>query len=92
MATVLAIPTPEKISGAEVTWDEVKWLPCCLTAELQVQGFTLGDMLRLQVNSVINARRASSTDISLCANGQLIGWAEFDTSGEQLALRLTEIA
>jgi len=92
MATVLSLPTPEAVPGSEVSWNEVQWLPCRVSAELSLEGFTLGDVLRLQVGSVINTHRASRMDVSLCVNGELIGWGEFDASGERLAVRMREIA
>jgi flagellar motor switch/type III secretory pathway protein FliN len=68
------------------------WLPCHLTLEIPIVKFTVGDLLRLNKNSVVETACPSTGDIPLRVNGLLIGWSEFEVVGERLAVRITELA
>ena len=92
MATVLAMPKAEPVSISDAGWQEANWLPCKLSVEMPILGFTVGDLLRLEVNSLVDTHIASDTDVPLRVNGALIGWAEFDAAGDRLGVRLTELA
>ena len=82
---------PEAPSPENEAWAEALWLPCQLSFELPIPGFTIGDLLRLQVESVVETQRAEGTDIEVQLNGQTIGWAEFEVVGDRLAFRFTEL-
>jgi flagellar motor switch/type III secretory pathway protein FliN len=73
-------------------WGNLRELPCDLTLELPIPAFSVRDLLRLHVDSVIDTSWNQSTDIPLRANGSLIAWTEFEVVGEKLAVRLTELA
>jgi flagellar motor switch/type III secretory pathway protein FliN len=68
------------------------WLPCQLSLEIPIVNFTVGDLLRLQKDSIVETACLSTSDIPLRANGLLIAWAEFEVIGNRLALRITELA
>jgi len=68
------------------------WLPCQLSLEIPTINFTVGDLLRLQKDSIVETACLSTSDIPLRANGLLIAWAEFEVIGNRLALRITELA
>jgi flagellar motor switch/type III secretory pathway protein FliN len=68
------------------------WLPCQLSLQIPVVNFTVGDLLRLSKESIVETACASTDDIPLRANGLLIAWSEFEVIGERLALRITELA
>jgi flagellar motor switch/type III secretory pathway protein FliN len=68
------------------------WLPCQLTLEIPIVKFTVGDLLRLNKNSVVETACPSTGDIPLRVNGLLIGWSEFEVVGDRLAVRITELA
>lgn len=73
-------------------WERLIWLPCNLGVELSVPRVTVGDILRLQVDSVVETRWQQNADVPIRANGQLIAWAEFEGVDEKLAVRVTRIA
>ena len=73
-------------------WKRVMALPCELTVELPLPNFDISDFLKLRVASVIDAHWRLGRDVPLRLNGTLIGWVEFEISGDHLAVRLTEIA
>ena len=91
MATVLAMPQPEAVAVRKTTWREVSWLPCRLSVEIPVPKFTFGDLLRLEMHSLVDTSTAISSNVALRVNGQLIGSAEFEVQGDHLAVRLTEL-
>jgi flagellar motor switch/type III secretory pathway protein FliN len=68
------------------------WLPCQLSLEIPIVNFSVGDLLRLQKDSIVETACLSTSDIPLRANGLLIAWTEFEVIGNRLALRITELA
>ena len=72
-------------------WAQVLPLPCRLTVDVPLPGFTVADALRLQPSSVINSHWRVGTDIPLPLNGELIARGEFEVVGNNLAVRLTEL-
>lgn len=92
MATVLALPKLEETAVSDAAWREAGWLPCRLSAEVAMISFTVGDLLSLEVNSVVSTRVATTGDLHVRVNGEIIGRAELDSVGNRLAVRLTELA
>jgi flagellar motor switch/type III secretory pathway protein FliN len=68
------------------------WLPCQLSLEIPIVHFTVGDLLRLGKDSLVETDCTLTGDIPLRANGFLIAWSEFEVIGNQLAVRITELA
>jgi flagellar motor switch/type III secretory pathway protein FliN len=88
-----AAPNPQPAAPEEdERWKRVMALPCELTVELPLPDFNISDFLKLRVASLIDARWRLGRDVPLRLNGTLIGWVEFEISGDHLAVRLTEIA
>jgi len=73
-------------------WVRVEPLPCLLTIEIPVPGFTGGDLVRLQRGRIIATRWTVGQDVPLRVNGELIAWSEFEVVQNRLAVRLTELA
>jgi flagellar motor switch/type III secretory pathway protein FliN len=73
-------------------WNAFQLLSCQLTMEIAVPDFSIGALLRLAANDVINTRWLQGSDVPLRVNGKLIGWAEFEVTDDHLAARLTQIA
>lgn len=86
-----AAMTDTPSAGAAV-WEEAQWLPCRLSVEIPVPVFTVRDLLCLDVGSIVDSRNASSADVPLRVNSELIGWAEFEVVGNRMAIRLTALA
>ena len=72
--------------------DAFGWLPCRLTLQIPVTGFTVGDLVRLKVGSIVETQCHNTHDIPLRVNGLLIGWTEFEVIADRLAVRITELA
>lgn len=76
----------------EARWQPVLGLSCDLTVDLPMPNFTIADLLKLRVGSVVNAQWRVGQDVPLRLNGTAIGWIEFEVVAEKLAVRLTELA
>jgi flagellar motor switch/type III secretory pathway protein FliN len=86
---------PRPAQAAEIEdarWQPVLGLPTELTIDLPLPNFKVADFLRLRVGSVIPTRWRVSREVPLRVNGTLIGWGEFEGSGQRLAVRVTELA
>ncbi|HXX44759.1 MAG TPA: FliM/FliN family flagellar motor C-terminal domain-containing protein [Candidatus Acidoferrales bacterium] len=92
MATVLALPKAQEPGLSEAGWREASWLPCRLTSEIAVAGFTVGDLMSIETGSVVVTRTPTSSDVLVRVNGELIGRAELDAVGDHFAVRITELA
>lgn len=88
-----ALQSEQAIAGAGPDdWQEVLSLPCQLEITLPIPHFKVGDLLRLVRESLVDTRWKQSADLPVRVNGKLIGWAQFEASGEKVAVRFTEIA
>ncbi len=78
-------------SSATRFWPEVLDLPCQLCVALEVPGFTIRDLLSLNVNSIVDTQRREGAHVPVLVNGVMLGWAEFDVIENRLAVRFTEM-
>jgi flagellar motor switch/type III secretory pathway protein FliN len=83
---------PVEASAQADALDSIPWLPCTLTLEIPVIGFTIGDLLSLSPGSIVETACHHTSDVPLRVNQLLIGWTEFDVIGDRLAVRITEQA
>ncbi|MGO9271848.1 MAG: FliM/FliN family flagellar motor switch protein [Terriglobia bacterium] len=81
-------PTP---SPAPDSWAGVRSLPCTLSVSLPMGGITVGDLLRLEVNSIVDSRQGAEAPLPVWVNGVMVASSEFDVAGERLAIRITEL-
>ncbi len=72
--------------------DSMPWLPCALSLEVPIVGFTIGDLLMLNKGSVVESSCHHTSDVPLRVNHLLIGWTEFEVIGDRLAVRITDQA
>jgi flagellar motor switch/type III secretory pathway protein FliN len=92
MAESAAVAQPQSSTVAEPdAWKQVLPLPCRLTVDVPLPGFTVADVLRLRRNAVINSHWPVGADIPLRLNGELIARGEFEVVGSHLGVRLTEL-
>ena len=84
-------PGTELPATLKQRWEAAGQLPCTLSAELPLPGVTVGDLLALNIGSVINSHCGHSSRVPVWVNGVTIGRGEFEVSGERLAIRITEL-
>jgi flagellar motor switch protein FliN/FliY len=73
-------------------WVRVEPLPCLLSIEISVPGFTVADLIQLERGRIVASRWTVGQDVPLRINGALIAWSEFEVVQNRLAVRLTELA
>jgi flagellar motor switch protein FliN len=73
-------------------WARAEVLPCTLTVEIPLPGFTVSDLLHLEIGRVLASGWIVGQDVPLRINGELIAWSEFEVVQDKLAVRLTELS
>jgi flagellar motor switch protein FliN len=73
-------------------WTRVEALPCLLSIEIPVPGFTVADFVTLQKGGLVDTRWTVGQDVPLHINGELVAWSEFEIVNNHIAVRLTELA
>ena len=86
--TGAALPS---VVPAPAAWKPFGWLPCKLSLELPVAHFTVRELLRLVPGRIVSTEWSRGAEIPLRANGQLIGWAEFEPVGDHIGVRIMEL-
>jgi flagellar motor switch/type III secretory pathway protein FliN len=82
---------PDPLPPPAVNWRQLGWLPCNLSLELPVAHFTVRELLRLAPGRIVPTEWSRGAEVPLRANGQLIGWAEFEPVGDHIGARITEL-
>ena len=72
--------------------DTMPWLPCKISLEIPVAGFTISDLFNLEKGSIVETAYHHTSDIPIRVNQLLLGWTEFDVIGDRLAVRITDLA
>ena len=91
MAAAPALPeaAPEQISPN--AWQEAAWLPCCLRAEIAVKGFTVSDLLTIEVGSIVDSGVSTEANVALNVNGAQVGCGKLDLAANRLTVRIAEL-
>jgi len=85
----LEVPVADPLADR---WLYVEPLPCLVTIEISVSGFTVADLVHLERGRIIASRWTVGQDVPLRINGELIAWSEFEVVQNRMAVRLTELA
>lgn len=91
-STALTVGSHALASQEPKNWGAFQMLPCRISLEIPIPGFTISALLNLSANAVINTHWLQGSDVPLCVNGKIIGWTEFEVIDDHLAARLTQIA
>ena len=89
IASTLTVTDANQSNGA---WGPLTDLLCSVTTEVDIPSLTVRDVLHLVPGAVLNTRWRTNRDLPLRVNGRLLGYAEFDSAGETMAVRLTEFS
>lgn len=73
-------------------WKQVANLPCHISVEVKVPGFTLKDLLALGPKAIVRSLAPTSASPPLRLNGEVVARGDFEVLGKRLAVRLTELA
>ncbi len=83
------VDTPDSLTDPS-QWGQLLNVTCTVAMEIAIQGFTVGNLLRLEPGAVIDSGWGESDDIPIQVNGRRIGVAEFEAVGERMAMRVSE--
>jgi len=89
---LLSAESEEHDTSVEERWRQLSWLPCDLTLDLPLVHFTVRDLLQLRTGTVVETSYSRGAEIPLRANGELIGWAEFEPVADHIGVRITELS
>lgn len=78
-------------ASADPRWKQVEKLPCNISIEVRVPGFTLNKLLGLRVKSVVRSQLPASASPPVLVNGAIVATGDFEVLGKRLAVRLTEL-
>lgn len=73
-------------------WATVMNLAASVAMELEVPTFTVSELMKLEAGSVLSTKWPTNRDLPLRVNGRLLAWVEFETTGENVGVRVTEFA
>jgi flagellar motor switch protein FliN len=91
-AAAQAKPEPSIADAVAERWTQVEALPCLLTIEIPLPGFTVADLFHLERGRIVAGDWTVGQDVPLRINDELIAWSEFEVVQNHLAVRLTELA
>ncbi len=83
---------PLPADSGSLSLDDLSSLPLMLSLDVPVVRFTIGDLLKLSPGLIVETACHHTSDVPLRVNQVLIGWTEFEVSGDRLAVRITELA
>lgn len=86
------IPTGYGAQPQERLTDRAHAIPLRVVLEVPVVKFTVRSLIDLTLGSIVETAAQHNDDLPVCANGQRIGMAKFDVTGDLLAVRLTGVA
>ena len=78
--------------ASQKRWEVLNRLQCALSLELQAPGITIGDLLKLDVGSVINTYHPKSDPVPVIVNGVRVARGDFEAIGDRLAVRISEVS
>jgi flagellar motor switch/type III secretory pathway protein FliN len=90
--TVVDAVVHDAVLNNEARWKRVMDLPCGVSVEVPVAGFTVRDLLKLRSLPVLGSAWPTSANLPVRVNGERIAWCELEAAGSRVAIRLTEIA
>lgn len=67
-------------------------VPTTLSVEVQIGKLNVRELFRLEKGSVVASVQAAGANVPLYVGKKLIAWGEFQVVGENLALRVAELA
>ena len=73
-------------------WNTYADVPCRISLELRVPGFTVKHLLQLAPGRVIATGSPQTSDVPLRVNGELLAWSEFEMVDNRYGVRITELA
>jgi hypothetical protein len=68
------------------------WMPCTLSLEIPITGFTLADLVHLTAGRIVESAWNDARDVPLRVNNILVAWAQFEADGDRMCALITDLA
>ncbi len=79
-------------SGETNKLESLGWMPCTLSTEIPIIGFTIADLLHLKPGSLVESAWNDTRDVPLRVNKLLVAWAQFESDGDRMYALITDLA
>ena len=73
-------------------WTLLSGLPLLLSAGVPLQGFKVGDLLKLRKGCIVASEWHSSIDVPLRIQNVEAAWCEFEVVEQKISVRITRLA
>jgi flagellar motor switch protein FliM len=104
--TQLAVLAPEMVTGGErvgvlpswiarieshPAWPLLSQLPMTLNVRITLNRLKVSDLLSLEKGQILESSWSQTSDVPLAIGEVRLGWSEFEVSGQQIGVRLTQL-
>jgi flagellar motor switch/type III secretory pathway protein FliN len=73
-------------------WPQLVLVPALVSVHVPVAHLTVRELFRLGQGSILVTSQASGANVPLCVGAKVLAWGEFQVVGDNLALRIAELA
>jgi len=87
---VTATPWMARIED-HVAWPVLSQLPVMLTVRIGLNRLKVRDLLKLDKGQVLESPWSQTSDVPVAAGEVRLCWGEFEVSGQQIGVRLTQL-
>jgi flagellar motor switch protein FliM len=72
-------------------WALLSQMPMTLTVRITLDSLKVKELLGLKVGQILESRWSQTSDVPLDVSGVRLGWSEFEVSGQQIGVRVTQL-
>jgi flagellar motor switch/type III secretory pathway protein FliN len=81
-----------QLAPALDVWREMLAVTTMVSVEVPIVGLTVRELFRLEKGSIVTSYQFSTANVPMVIGGKLLAYGEFQVVGENLALRVAELA
>ena len=88
----VAVPAPwiARIEN-HAAWPLLSQLPMMLNVRINLNRLKVSELLGLEKGQILESRWSQTSDVPLAVGDVRLGWSEFEVSGQQIGVRLTQL-
>jgi flagellar motor switch protein FliN len=72
-------------------WPLLSQLPMTLVVRITLNRLKVSDLLELEKGQVLESRWSQTSDVPVSVGEVRLAWSEFEVSGQQIGVRLTQL-
>jgi flagellar motor switch/type III secretory pathway protein FliN len=72
-------------------WPLLSQMPMTLTVRITLDRLKVNELLGLKVGQILESQWSQTSDVPLAVGGVWLGWSEFEVSGQQIGVRVTQL-